>query len=253
MGRISGKVAIVTGGARGLGLAATQALLAEGARVAITDRDAETGQKSAEALGADAMFVQHDVRDASQWETAFAQVAAKWGPLDILINNAGIGFLANVETISLEQWQRTLDVNLTGVFLGTKAAIAHMKGRGGSIVNLASIEGLIGEAELPAYNSAKGGVRLFTRSAAIHCARKGYGIRINSICPGFAETQMVADALAALEPQAAQDFVTATLTRIPMGRFAKPSEIAAAILFLASPEASYVTGADLVVDGGFTA
>ncbi len=253
MNRMQGKGCVVTGGARGLGWAAAKALADEGAHVTITDVDATQGEEAARELGANVVFRKQDVTDAAGWNTLLDDVMARYGHLDVLVNNAGVGSFADVETVSLQSWQRTLDVNLTGVFLGTQAAIARMKGRGGSIVNVASIEGLVGEASLPAYNASKGGVWLFTRSAAVHCARSGYGIRINAVCPGFAETQMVVGALAALAPDAAQAFAVKTLERIPMRRFAAPSEIAAAVLFLASDEASYVTGSDLVVDGGLTA
>jgi NAD(P)-dependent dehydrogenase (short-subunit alcohol dehydrogenase family) len=193
------------------------------------------------------------VTNANQWNQVLDAAIAKWGRLDVVVNNAGIANIADVENVSLEIWKRTLDINLSGVFLGTQAAIARMKGKGGSIVNISSIEGLVGEALIPAYNASKGGVRIFTRSAAIHCARAGYNVRVNNVCPGFAETQMVAGALAAMAPVDAQTFAAKTLERIPMGRFAKPAEIAAAVLFLASDESSYVTGSDLVVDGGMTA
>lgn len=253
MGRVKGKVCVVTGGARGLGLAAAEALLAQGAKVLITDVDAKTGEAEAKRLGANARFRVQDATKAAQWNEILDGVVAEWGRLDVLVNNAGIAHILDVESVSLEQWQRTLDVNLSGVFLGTQAAIARMKAHGGSIVNLASIEGLIGDPGLPAYNASKGGVRIFTRSAAIHAARSGYKIRINNVCPGFADTQMVSGALGTLQPEAAQAFAAKTLDRIPMGRFAQPSEIAAVVLFLASDESSYVTGADLVVDGGMTA
>lgn len=252
--RVEGKVCVVTGGARGLGLAAAEALIAEGARVVITDLDQAAGEQAAAGLGGNAVFMRQNVTDAAQWETVLDATVARFGSLDVLVNNAGIADIVDVEQISLATWQRTLDINLSGVFLGTQAAIARMKKeRRGSIVNIASIEGILGEAVLPAYNAAKGGVRIFTRSAAIHCARSGTGIRVNAVCPGFADTQMVSGALATLTPDEAQAFAEKTLARIPMGRFAQPSEIAAAVLFLASDESSYVTGSDLVVDGGMTA
>ncbi|MGQ0620073.1 MAG: glucose 1-dehydrogenase [Panacagrimonas sp.] len=253
MKRVQDKVCLVTGGARGLGLATAEVLLAEGAKVMITDVDGASGEAEASRLGPNVAFRTQDVTQAGQWEATLDAAIAKWGALDILVNNAGIAHFADIENLSLETWKRTLDVNLSAVFLGTRAAIARMKGRGGSIVNIASIEGILGEPMVPAYNASKGGVRIFTRSAAIHCARAGYNIRINNVCPGFAETQMVSGALATLAPEGAQAFAARTLARIPMGRFARPEEIAKAVLFLASDESSYMTGSDLVVDGGMTA
>jgi 3alpha(or 20beta)-hydroxysteroid dehydrogenase len=253
MNRVLGKVCLITGGARGLGLAAAEALLAEGAKVMITDLDRAEGEAVAKKLGAHAAFAVQNVTRREQWTEVLDAVYARFGKLDVLVNNAGVAGIADIESISAEDWSRTIDVNLNGVYLGTQAAIARMKASGGSIINIASIEGLIGEGSLPAYNASKGGVRLFSKSTAIHCARSGYGIRVNSVCPGFAETQMVSGALAALAPETAQMFAEKTLARIPMGRFAKPSEIAAAVLFLASDESSYMTGSDLVVDGGMTA
>lgn len=253
MKRVQDKVCVVTGAARGLGLAAAEVLLAEGAKVLLTDVDAKAGEAEAKRLGTNAAFLAQDVTNLAQWKTTLDAAISKWGKLDVLVNNAGIAGLHDVETITQEHWQKTIDINLTAVFQGTQAAIERMKGKGGSIVNIASIEGLIGEPLIPAYNASKAGVRLFTRSAAIHCARSGYNIRINNVCPGFAETQMVAGALAALKPEQAQEFAVKTLARIPMGRFARPEEIAKTVLFLASDEASYMTGSDLVVDGGMTA
>ncbi|MDD3761701.1 MAG: glucose 1-dehydrogenase [Nevskiales bacterium] len=256
MKRVDNKVCVISGGARGLGLAAAEALLAEGARVMITDLDEAAGAEALERLragGKPVAFTRQDVTVEDGWAEVFDAVERKWGGVDVLLNNAGIAALADVEAADFAHWKRTLAVNLDGVYLGTQAAIGRMKTRGGSIINVASIEGLIGEALIPAYNASKGGVRIFSKSAAIHCARAGYRIRINSLCPGFAETQLVAGALAALTPEDAQTFVERTLARIPMGRFARPEEIAAAVLFLASDESSYMTGSDLVVDGGMTA
>ena len=221
----------------------------------ITDIDSEAGEAALSGFSEPARtaFRPHDVTDATQWSDAVDHMEALWGGLDVLVNNAGVAVLGDIETLSFAQWRKTLDVNLDAVFTGTQLAIERMRHRGGSIVNIASIEGLIGDPLLPAYNTSKGGVRLLTRSAAIHCARQGYAIRINSVCPGFADTELVSGALATLPSDEAAAFAERTLARIPMGRFARPDEIAAAVLFLASDEASYVTGADLVVDGGLTA
>lgn len=250
------KVCVVTGGARGLGLATAEALLAAGARVMITDVDSAAGEAEVARLtaaGGQIRFMRHDVTDAAQWSAVLDATEAAWGAIGVLVNNAGVAQIFDVERASFAHWKQTLAVNLDGVFLGTQAAIERMKKAGGSIVNVASIEGMVGEALVPAYNASKGGVRIFTKSAAIHCARSGYPIRINSVCPGFAETQMVSGAVGAMPPAEAQVFVERTLARIPMGRFARPEEIAKAVLFLASDDASYVTGSDLVVDGGMTA
>ncbi len=250
------KVCVITGGARGLGLATAEVLLAAGARVMITDVDKAAGESEVARLsagGGQIRFMRHDVTSATEWAAVLDATESAWGAINVLVNNAGVAQIFDVERASFEHWKLTLAVNLDGVFLGTQAAIERMKKVGGSIINIASIEGMIGEALVPAYNASKGGVRIFTKSAAIHCARSGYPIRINSVCPGFAETQMVSGAVAAMPPAEAQVFVERTLARIPMGRFARPEEIAKAVLFLASDDASYITGSDLVVDGGMTA
>ncbi|MES2127932.1 MAG: glucose 1-dehydrogenase [Pseudomonadota bacterium] len=257
MNRVANKVAIVTGAAKGIGLASAQRLAREGARVLLTDIDSAAGEQQAQQLvaeGRSAAFMKHDTRCASDWTHVIERALAQWDRFDILVNNAGIAPLGNVEQVSMEDWRRTLEVNLDGVFIGTQQAIAAMKKHGGgAIVNVASIEGLIGEPMVAAYNASKGGVRIFTKSAAVHCARAGYNIRINTVCPGFAETTMVTGGMQDMPAQAAQQFQQALFQRIPMGRLARPEEIASAILFLASDESSFMTGADLVIDGGHTA
>lgn len=257
-GVLAGCSAVVTGAARGLGLAIAKRLAEAGASVTLTDRDAGEGESQARALrerGLGVDFSAQDVTQPQDWTTVLDSVLARRGRLDILVNNAGIAEIADIEALSFDAWRRMLSVNLDSVFLGTQAAIARMKvqGEGGAIVNVASIEGLIGEPLVPAYNASMGAVRMLTRSAAIHCARKGYAIRINAICPGFANTQLVAGAVGSMRQEDAEAFGARLIARIPMGRFASPEEIAGAVLFLVGDDAAYMTGADLVVDGGYTA
>ncbi|WP_075836110.1 MULTISPECIES: glucose 1-dehydrogenase [unclassified Rhodococcus (in: high G+C Gram-positive bacteria)] len=255
MRRVEGKVALVTGGARGIGAATARLLAAEGARVVVTDVDHDAGHAVAAAIDdtfTHAMFLPHDVTAEDDWAAVIEQVTDRFGRLDVLVNNAGVVSTANVEDESLERWRWLQSINLDGVFLGTKAAIAAMKvGGGGSIVNLSSIEGLIGDPALAAYNASKGGVRIFTKSTALHCAKSGYGIRVNSVHPGYIWTPMV-QGVAAEGGDIEQG--RATLTALhPIGRLGTAEDIAYAILYLASDESSFVTGAELVVDGGYTA
>lgn len=256
MKRLNNQVCLVTGAANGIGLATAERFLQEGATVILTDVDVANGQAQVERLrgdGFNAHFIEQDVSQEASWKQTLAQVRESWGVLDVLVNNAGVAVLADVESLTLGQWRKTNAVNLDGVFLGTQQGIAMMKGRGGSIINLASIEGIIGEPLVPAYNASKGGVRIFTRSAAAHCARKGYNIRINNVCPGYVATPMISGGLMGLPAEQAQAFQAYLGQRIPMGRLAEATEIAAAIAFLASSDASYMTGSDMVVDGGYLA
>lgn len=256
MQRLNGKTCLVTGAASGIGLAIAEAFLAEGARVLMTDIDVARGESEAQRLrnqGGDAWFEQHDVTDEVRWTHILKSLRERWGPLDVLVNNAGIAILADVETLSLAQWRKVNAVNLDAVFIGTQQAIAAMKGRGGSIINVASIEGVIGEPMVPSYNASKGGVRIFSRAAAAHCARRGYAIRVNNLCPGYAATAMISGGLQALGEGAAQQFQDYLHQRIPMGRLGGVDEIAKGALFLASDDSSYMTGADLVIDGGYLA
>ena len=256
MKRLDGKIAWVTGGASGIGLATVTLFAREGARVILSDIDRVAGMAAAEklkGLGLDVDFRFQDVTDAVAWTEIADDIARQYGGIDILVNNAGIALVGSVEEATLEEWRRTMAVNLDGVFLGTQAAIRLMRERGGSIVNVSSIEGIVGEPMVAAYNASKGGVRIFTKSAALHCADQGYPIRINSIHPGFVATPMVSGAMATLPQEVAAAFGASVLSRIPQGRFATPEEIARPILFLASDDSSYMLGAELVVDGGMTA
>jgi NAD(P)-dependent dehydrogenase (short-subunit alcohol dehydrogenase family) len=255
-GRMKGKVVVVTGGASGIGLASAEACAAEGAVVVITDVNAALGDAESKRMAAAGLaveFRQHDVTSEADWRRVVDDVVQRHGHLDVVVNNAGIAVIAPVEQETLEGWRRTQAVNMEGVFLGTREAIRAMKARGGSIVNISSIEGLVGDPLIPAYNASKGGVRLFTKSAALECAQRGYGIRVNSVHPGYVGTPLVANAIGALPAEQAAVLQQDLLGRIPLGRLAEPREVAQCVLFLASDESSYVTGAELVVDGGYTA
>jgi len=253
MNRLQGKTALITGAGSGLGLATAQCFAQEGARVVLTDIDHARVQAEAarlSAAGHDAVALAHDVTREADWDRVIAGVGAT---LDVLVNNAGVGRLGSIEDASLQDWRAVLEINLDGVFLGTQKAIAAMKERGGSIINVSSIEGIVGEPNLAAYNASKGGVRLLTKSAALHCAAQGYGIRVNSLHPGYIATPMVTGALVALPADVAQALQADIVSRIPLGRLARAEEIAPALVFMASDESRYMTGAELVIDGGYTA
>lgn len=253
MGRLDGKIALVTGGARGLGAAMAQAMAAEGAAVALTDLLTAEGEAVAEeirASGAKALFLEQDVTDEARWDQVIARVLGEFGGLNVLVNNAGIAEIGSVEDASLESWRRTMAVNLDGVFLGVRAGVRQMKATGGgSIINISSIEGMVGNPMIAAYNASKGGVRILTKSAALHCAEQGYGVRVNSVHPGFVLTAMVTEGFAAAPPELGE----AAIAMTPMKRLGEPKEIAAGVVYLASDESSFVTGSELVIDGGFTA
>ncbi|MCK4506993.1 MAG: glucose 1-dehydrogenase [Desulfuromonadales bacterium] len=256
MGRVDGKIAMVTGGAMGIGKATCLLLAREGAAVAVTDIDTEAGEAVAREInenGGKAIFCQQDVASEQDWQRAIGCVVSGLGGLDILVNNAGIVIVGTVESATLKEWQKTQAVNLDSVFLGTQQAIAVMKeSGGGSIVNLSSIEGIIGEPNTAAYNASKGGVRIFTKSAAIHCAEQGYGIRVNSVHPGYIQTPLVENAVCSLGKDA-DAFVQQVIARHPVGHLGEADDIAYGILYLASDESKFVTGSELVIDGGYIA
>ncbi|HUL01762.1 MAG TPA: glucose 1-dehydrogenase [Gemmatimonadales bacterium] len=255
MNRLQGKVAIVTGGAMGIGEACAAMLAAEGAAVALTDVNRPAGEEAARRIGergAQVVFLAHDVSWEEDWQRVVADVVRRFGRLDILVNNAGLGIMGDVEHATLETWRRLMAVNLDGVFLGTKAAIPAMRrSGGGSIINISSIEGIIGDPDLAAYNSSKGGVRLLTKSAALYCARERTGIRVNSVHPGYIRTPMVETAVKASPDPAAMWKRLDSLH--PVGHIGKPDDIAYGVVYLASDEAAFVTGTELVIDGGYTA
>lgn len=252
----TGKVVLVTGAASGIGAASCRALADRGAKVALSDIDADTGEALVNELresGAEATFIPLDVRDEAQWRTAVDQVLARFGALDGLVNNAGIAAICGIEEETLEGWRRTQDINTDAVFLGCREAVRVMKGRGGSIVNVSSIEGIVGDPMLPAYNASKGAVRALTKSLALYCAENGTGIRVNSLHPGYVATPLVSGALGKLAAADAEAFANRVVASIPMGRMAEADEIAEGVVFLISESARYMTGSELIMDGGYTA
>jgi 3(or 17)beta-hydroxysteroid dehydrogenase len=252
MDRVRGKVALVTGGASGIGLATANLLLDEGAKVVLTDRGESLSNSAAADLAQRASLRALDVTREEEWIAVADGVASEFGTIDILVNNAGVALLKDIEATTLAEWRDLMAVNLDGAFLGCKHAVRIMKDRrGGSIVNMSSVAGMVGNGNLAAYCASKGGVRLLTKSVALHCARKGYAIRCNSVHPSFVETPMLRGMIAvARDPNKMAANCTSAA---PLGRLAQPVEVARTILFLASDESSFTTGAEMVVDGGLTA
>lgn len=252
MNRVRNKVALVTGGGSGIGRAACQLLAAEGARVIVADVNDGGGHRTVEAIGADATFAHLDVTDESQWQSVVAEIVGACGALNVLVNCAGIGTSGVFEETTLEDWNRLMAVNLTGVFLGCKHGVLGMKrSGGGSIINISSIAGLVGGEDIAAYSASKGGVTLLTKSVALSCARRGLDIRCNSVHPTYVDTEML-DPIAELYGDR-NTMLAAMAENVPLGRLARAGDIANAILFLASDESSMVTGSSLVIDGGTTA
>jgi 3(or 17)beta-hydroxysteroid dehydrogenase len=248
--RLGGKVALISGGARGIGAATARLFAREGARVVIGDlREAEGRRVEAElaAPGAQALYIPLDVTSESAWEGAVATVVSRFGRLDVLVNNAGISGAGRLEDTRLEDWNRVMNVNATGVFLGTRAAIPALRqAGGGSIVNISSQLGLVGmDDSSPQYQASKGAVRILTKLTALQYAKER--IRANSVHPGPINTPMT-------EGRRADPTIFARMTsRIPLGRYGEAEEVAYGVLYLASDESRFVTGSELVIDGGWTA
>jgi 3(or 17)beta-hydroxysteroid dehydrogenase len=251
MGRAAGKIALVTGASSGIGRAISIMLAREGAKVVLTDVQDPEGRAVADEIitaGGEAIFIHHDVASEADWTNALDAANRRFGGLDVLVNNAGVLFNASIEQTTLERWRWLMSVNCDGVFLGTRAAIVAMKRRGGSIINISSIAGLFGFERLSAYGASKGAVRAFTKAAAIEYAKAR--IRINSVHPGGIWTPMLEDVLGERGSTSAD---AAASAMHPIGHAGEPDDIAHAVLYLASDESRFVTGAELVVDGGYTA
>ena len=241
MDRLDGKVAIITGGARGMGAAHAKRFLEEGAKVVITDILEKEGTAMASELGGNIKFMKHDVTKASEWEQVITETESAFGPVSVLVNNAGIALLKSIDNMTEAQYRRVIDINQVSVFLGMKYVLPSMRKAGsGSIINISSISGLKGNDNSIAYSSSKFAVRGMTKSAAIEFAKEG--IRVNSIHPGIIETPMVR-----------KSRVSKLAKAIPLQRIAQPLEVSDLVVYLASDESSYVTGAEFVIDGGLTA
>lgn len=252
-GVVEGRVAIVTGGASGLGAATAKLLAQEGAKVLVTDVQQALGVETVEAIeqsGGTAKFLRHDARVEADWVEAFVLATATWSTPSLLFNNAGVRPpTRKLEEWTVDEWNDHMAVNSTGVFLGLKHAILAMKETGGSIVNTSSIYGIVGAGLVGAYSAAKGAVRTLTKAAAVECCSLGYDIRINSVHPGFIETPMQQAVVEEMGERAERHMIRAT----PMRRTGKPQDIAEGVLYLLSDRSRYVTGTELVIDGGMTA
>ena len=251
--RLSGKTAFITGGASGIGAASARRFAELGAKVILADLNLTKAEALAGELGSAALAVPLDVTDPDSWTRAIAAAQSAFGPLTTLVNSAGISVPANIEDETLEGFRRTLAINLEGAFLGCKFGVAALKGgAGGSIINVASTLGVRGGAIFPSYGASKGGLRTLTRSVAMHCAEQGYDIRVNAILPGAIHTEMVDGYIAAgIAAGGTREAVIAGFANVhPMKRLGRPDEPANAIVFLASDESSFTTGAELTVDGG---
>ena len=266
MSRLDGKVALITGGARGIGGETARLMAVAGAQVVVGDILEDVGRETVEAIqkaGGSAEFVRLDVTKEQDWGAAIDTATRRFGKLDALVNNAGLFIGKGIEESSLEDWNRLVTVNMTSVYLATKLALPALRSsaqsseHGSAIVNVASIAGIVGSSIDPLYSATKGAITLFTKSAALEFGRKGYRIRVNSMHPGVIQTDMGELSLLSRAQRTGSNDTGPTKAAVtqatPLGRLGMPSEIAKGIVFLASDDSSYMTGASLVVDGGFTA
>ena len=249
--RLAGKTALVTGAARGIGLAIAEEMVRQGAEVCITDIDRPAVREAARAIGPEVLALRLDVTSAADWERGVAAIEGHFGRLNVLVNNAGIIIPGNVEELSEADWDRTMRVDLKSVFLGCKHALPVLARHApAAIVNISSIAAMVAGHNFAAYNAAKAGVLMLTKSVALDAARRAPGVRVNSVHPAFIDTRMVDEVVGGGDPEAAR----AKLARqVPLGRIGTPRDVAMAIVYLASDEAGFVTGAELKLDGGLSA
>lgn len=241
------KVALVTGASSGLGFAIASMYQAHGAQVVVTDID-ESGAARWLEIDRRVVFLKHDVADESDWRQVANLISERFGQLDYLVNNAGVTLMGNVEEISVEDFDKTMAIDVRGPFLGCRTMIPLMKDAGGAIINIASVAGFKARPELVAYNTAKAGVTLMTQSIALHCAEKGYNIRVNSINPGVVNTDMLQKVIAQLDDDGA--LMDSYKAMHPIGRIGEADEIAGLVRYLSSENATFITGTGLTIDGG---
>ena len=254
--RLAGKIALISGGASGIGAACARRFVEEGAQVMLGDLQADKGEALARELGGSAAYVALDVRDETAWRAAVAAAQGRFGGLTTVVNSAGVSIPGTIEEIGLEQFRHTMAINLDGTFLGCKVAVEALKGgRRGAIVNVGSTLGNRGGSIFTAYCASKGAVRMLTKAVALHCTEQGYDIRVNCMHPGAIHTEMVEGYIAAgIAAGATREAVIEGFASVhPMKRLGTPQEAANAIVFLASDESTFTTGGDLTVDGGYLA